>query len=53
MQALERAGSEPDVCAVATTKTDPDDDATGADLRRLAEGLSSSIGRVRAGGRLA
>ena len=53
MQALKRACSEPDVCAVAITETDLDNDATGADPRRLAEGLASSIGWIRSGGRLA
>ena len=52
MQTLERASSEPDVCAIVITETDPDNDATGACLRRLAEGLAWSIGRVRSGGRL-
>lgn len=52
IQALERACSEPDVCAIVITETDPDNDATGAYLRHLAEGLASSIGRVGSGGRL-
>lgn len=53
METLGRACSEPDVCAVVITETNPDNDATGAYLRRLADGLAASVGRIRSADRLA
>ncbi len=47
MEVLQVACAAADVCAVVITETNPDNDASGAYVPRLAEGLASAIGRLR------
>ncbi len=49
-QALATACGQPDVCAIVITELNPDNDASGAYVRRLVTSLVAALGRLAEGG---